>query len=80
MDISLGVDALIKIIDTNGQDMGQAYLNLNPFLSPDKLGASHTLQVISYFSSFFFLLLYFYFNNIHLTRFQFLLVDNIKVL
>mmetsp|Transcript_9814 Transcript_9814/g.10308 ORF Transcript_9814/g.10308 Transcript_9814/m.10308 type:complete len:453 (+) Transcript_9814:217-1575(+) len=45
VDISLGVDALIKIIDTNGQDMGQAYLNLNPFLSPDKLGIPQTLQV-----------------------------------
>jgi hypothetical protein len=45
VDVSLGVDALLKIIDTNGEDMGQAYINLNPFLAADKLDAPHHLQV-----------------------------------
>jgi hypothetical protein len=45
-DVSLGVDALLKIIDTNGDDMGQAHINLNPFLSPEKLDTPHHLQVL----------------------------------
>lgn len=45
VDVSLGVDALVKIVDNYGQDMGQAYINLNPYLEPDKLDVPHHIQV-----------------------------------
>jgi hypothetical protein len=56
VDISLGVDALLKIIDTDGQEMGQAYLNLNQFLDSDKIDHPQHIQVVFIYSFLLFTL------------------------
>mmetsp|Transcript_12130 Transcript_12130/g.18320 ORF Transcript_12130/g.18320 Transcript_12130/m.18320 type:complete len:1126 (+) Transcript_12130:138-3515(+) len=44
-DRSLGVDALLKLVDTDGTDMGQAVVSLSHLLQPDMLGTPYSVEV-----------------------------------
>jgi hypothetical protein len=47
VDVSLGADALVKLLDADGEDMGQCYINFTDLLSPNAIGIPRTLQVQS---------------------------------
>ena len=45
MDVSLGVDALLKLVDADGEDMGQACISLTHLVQQDKLGVPYSVEV-----------------------------------
>ena len=45
VDVSLGVDALLKLVDTDGEDMGQACISLTHLLRQDRLGVPYSVEV-----------------------------------